>query len=163
MSRSKRHRATVAAGDGIITCTSRHVLLMCCIQQNHPITNPTTEQKRLVTCQSDYAKLEQRSSTVTEERDQLKTYTRQLEQVNDNLERELRVVTENVTGFEAMLNEAYEKNALLEMEVDDRDKLQVMLQRLKDESRGKHSMVWADLTLRIRENVCTLPFLFAQI
>lgn len=74
---------------------------------------------------------------MTEERDQLKAYTRQLEQVNDNLERELRVVTENVTGFEAMLNEAYEKNALLEMEVDDKEKLQVMLQRLKDESRGE--------------------------
>lgn len=94
-------------------------------------------QKRLVSTQADYAQLEQRCTTVTEERDQLKAYTRQLEQVNDNLERELRVVTENVTGFEAMLNEAYEKNALLEMEVDDKEKLQVMLQRLKDESRGE--------------------------
>lgn len=56
------------------------------------------------------------------------------------MERELRVVTENVSGFEAMLNEAYEKNALLEMEVDDKEKLQVMLQRLKDESRGE--LLW---------------------
>lgn len=101
-------------------------------------------QKRLVSSQSDYTQLEQRHTVVTEERDQLKAYTRQLEQVNDNLERELRVVTENVAGFEAMLNEAYEKNALLEMEVDDKEKLQVMLQRLKDESRGEWKGVVGD-------------------
>lgn len=110
-------------------------------------------QKRLVSSQSDYTQLEHRHTAVTEERDQLKGYTRQLEQVNDNLERDLRVVTENVAGFEAMLNEAYEKNALLEMEVDDKEKLQVMLQRLKDESRGElvwGGMLWGFSLLKVR-------------
>lgn len=36
-----------------------------------------------------------------------------------------------------MLNQAYEKNALLEMEVDEKEVLQVKLQRLVDETRGK--------------------------
>lgn len=60
-----------------------------------------------------------------------------MEQINDDLERAQRVVTESVAGFEGMLNQAYEKNALLEMEVDEKEMLQVKLQRLMDEIRGK--------------------------
>lgn len=93
-------------------------------------------QKRLVSSQADYTKLEQTANAVTEERDRLKTYTRELEQANDDLERAQRVVTESVAGFESMLNQAYEKNALLEMEVDEKEVLQVKLQRLMDETRG---------------------------
>lgn len=59
-----------------------------------------------------------------------------MEQINDDLERAQRVVTESVAGFEGMLNQAYEKNALLEMEVDEKEVLQVKLQRLMDETRG---------------------------
>lgn len=47
------------------------------------------------------------------------------------------MVTESVAGFESMLNQAYEKNALLEMEVDEKEALQVKLQRLMDETRGE--------------------------
>lgn len=60
-----------------------------------------------------------------------------MEQINDDLERAHRIVTESVTGFETMLNQAYEKNALLEIEVDEKEMLQVKLQRLMDETRGK--------------------------
>lgn len=70
------------------------------------------------------------------ERDNLKAYIRELEQKNDDLERTNRVVSESVAGFEAMLNQAYEKNALLEMEVDEKENMQVNLQRLMDEARG---------------------------
>lgn len=41
-----------------------------------------------------------------------------------------------MTGFEAMLNQAYEKNAMLEMEIDEKEQMQVNLQRLMDEARG---------------------------
>lgn len=90
----------------------------------------------MTSTESDYTVLEQKYSSVCEEKDRLKLYTRELEQVNDDLERAHRVVTESVAGFEAMLNQAYEKNALLEIEVDEKEVLQVKLQRLMDETRG---------------------------
>jgi predicted RNase H-like nuclease (RuvC/YqgF family) len=70
------------------------------------------------------------------ERDSLKSYIRELEQKNDDLERTNRVVSESVSGFEAMLNQAYEKNAMLEMEIDEKEQMQINLQRLMDEARG---------------------------
>lgn len=39
-----------------------------------------------------------------------------------------------------MLNQAYEKNAMLEMEIDEKEQLQINLQRLMDEARGKLSL-----------------------
>lgn len=70
--------------------------------------------------------------------DTMKAYIRELEQKNDDLERTNRVVSESVAGFEAMLNQAYEKNAMLEMEMDEKEQLQINLQRLMDEARGKY-------------------------
>lgn len=45
-------------------------------------------------------------------------------------------MSESVSGFEAMLNQAYEKNAMLEMEIDEKEQMQINLQRLMDEARG---------------------------
>lgn len=69
------------------------------------------------------------------ERESLRSYVRELEQKNDDLERTNRVVSESVAGFEAMLNQAYEKNAMLEMEIDEKEQMQINLQRLMDEAR----------------------------
>lgn len=113
-------------------------------------------QKKLVNFQSDYTKLEQKYSQVNDEKDRLKTYTRELEQINDDLERAQRVVTESVAGAEVMLHQAYEKNALLEMEVDEKEILQVKLQRLMDETRG--SSVCLNLVLRFGHPYALLFF-----
>ena len=69
----------------------------------------------------------------------MKSYIRDLEQKNDDLERTNRVVSESVAGFETMLNQAYEKNAILEMEIDEKELMQTNLQRLMDEARGESS------------------------
>lgn len=71
------------------------------------------------------------------EKESLKCYIRELEQKNDDLERAHRIVSESVAGIEQMLNQAYEKNALLEMEIDEKELLKVKLQRLMDETRGE--------------------------
>lgn len=63
-------------------------------------------------------------------------YIREIEQKNDDLERAHRIVAESVTGMETMLNQAYEKNALLEVEMDEKEVLRVKMQRLMDEARG---------------------------
>lgn len=39
--------------------------------------------------------------------------------------------------FEAKLNASIERNVLLESELDEKESLKVMVQRLKDETRGK--------------------------
>ncbi len=67
----------------------------------------------------------------------MKAYIRELEQKKHELERTKRVGSESVTGFESMLNQAYEKNAMLEMEIDEKEQMQVNLQRLMDEARGE--------------------------
>ena len=48
-------------------------------------------------------------------------------------------MSESVAGFESMLNQAYEKNAILEMEIDEKELMQTNLQRLMDEARGESS------------------------
>lgn len=65
----------------------------------------------------------------------MKDYMRQLEQKNDDLERAHRILNQSIVDFEQMLDKAYEKNALLELEVDEKEVLQEKLQRLMDETR----------------------------
>ncbi|XP_017840553.1 nuclear distribution protein nudE homolog isoform X2 [Drosophila busckii] len=78
---------------------------------------------------------EKQLEQVRKERDTMKDYLRQLEQKNDDLERAHRILNESIVDFEKMLDKAYEKNALLEMEVDEKEVLQEKLQRLMDETR----------------------------
>ncbi|KAL1131030.1 hypothetical protein AAG570_012267 [Ranatra chinensis] len=63
-------------------------------------------------------------------------YIRELEQKNDDLERSQRALYMSVGDFESKLNSALERNVLLESELDDKEILQTMVQRLKDEARG---------------------------
>ncbi|XP_036219954.1 nuclear distribution protein nudE homolog isoform X2 [Bactrocera oleae] len=83
----------------------------------------------------ELANTERQMENFKTERDSLKVYLRQLEQKNDDLERAHRILNESIADFERMLDKAYEKNALLEMEVDEKEMLQEKLQRLMDETR----------------------------
>lgn len=84
----------------------------------------------------EMSNMEKQLETVKKERDTMKVYLRQLEQKNDDLERAHRILNESIENFEKMLDQAYEKNALLELEVDEKGLLQEKLQRLMDETRG---------------------------
>jgi len=84
----------------------------------------------------DMSNMEKQLETVKKDRDTMKVYLRQLEQKNDDLERAHRILNESIENFEKMLDQAYEKNALLELEVDEKGLLQEKLQRLMDETRG---------------------------
>lgn len=48
-----------------------------------------------------------------------------------------RVISESVSCIETLLNQAYERNAVLESEVDEIENLRVKLQRATDEARGE--------------------------
>ncbi|KRZ81000.1 Nuclear distribution protein nudE-like 1-B, partial [Trichinella papuae] len=65
--------------------------------------------------------LEEELNRLRVERDELHRYVRELEQVNDHLERAHR--------------SAIERNALLESELDEKDALRAHIQRLKEETR----------------------------
>ncbi|XP_015588684.1 nuclear distribution protein nudE homolog 1-A [Cephus cinctus] len=67
--------------------------------------------------------------------DQYMKYIRELEQKNDDLERANRVNTVTEEEIEAKFNLAIEKNALLESELDEKEGLKVIVQRLTDEIR----------------------------
>lgn len=89
--------------------------------------------------------IEKQLENMKKERDSMKDYLRQLEQKNDDLERAHRILNESIVDFERMLDKAYEKNALLEMEVDEKEVLQEKLQRLMDETRGVLKIIYGFL------------------
>ncbi|KAL4648598.1 nuclear distribution protein nudE-like 1-B-like [Arapaima gigas] len=68
-------------------------------------------------------------------KEQLHRYVRELEQANDDLERAKRATIVSLEDFEQRLNQAIERNAFLESELDEKESLLVSVQRLKDEAR----------------------------
>ncbi|KAG7460237.1 hypothetical protein MATL_G00219310 [Megalops atlanticus] len=68
-------------------------------------------------------------------KEQLLKYVRELEQANDDLERAKRATIVSLEDFEGRLNQAIERNAFLESELDEKESLLVSVQRLKDEAR----------------------------
>ncbi|XP_038064193.1 nuclear distribution protein nudE homolog 1-A-like [Patiria miniata] len=68
-------------------------------------------------------------------REELSKYIRELEQHNDDLERAKRTTVTSLEDFEARLNLAIERNAFLENELDEKESLEVTVQRMKDEAR----------------------------
>ncbi|XP_054615577.1 nuclear distribution protein nudE-like 1-B isoform X3 [Dunckerocampus dactyliophorus] len=68
-------------------------------------------------------------------KEQLHKYVRELEQANDDLERAKRATIVSLEDFESRLNQAIERNAFLESELDEKESLLVSVQRLKDEAR----------------------------
>lgn len=81
--------------------------------------------------------LQQEVTEYRQNEDKLIQYIRELEQKNDDLERSQRAMIESVHDYESKLHNAIERNALLETELDEKEILQTMVQRLKDEHRGK--------------------------
>jgi len=100
--------------------------------------------------------------------EKLVKYIRELEQKNDDLERTQRYCLQDINqikvytnrerrisnvfpfcramyvslgDFETKMNLAIERNALLESELDEKESLQAMVQRLKDEARGKRLFI----------------------
>ncbi|ERE69433.1 nuclear distribution protein nudE-like 1-like isoform 1 [Cricetulus griseus] len=83
-------------------------------------------------------------------KEQLHKYVRELEQANDDLERAKRrknvqaaseqlehlATIVSLEDFEQRLNQAIERNAFLESELDEKESLLVSVQRLKDEARA---------------------------
>lgn len=64
---------------------------------------------------------------------------RELEQSNDDLERAKRALVASLEDFEGRLNQQIERNVLLENELGEKEELEVIVQRLRDEARDLRS------------------------
>ncbi|XP_053987542.1 nuclear distribution protein nudE homolog 1-A [Hylaeus anthracinus] len=84
---------------------------------------------------SDCAMFQGQAQDLQSQHDHLLKYIRELEQKNDDLERAHRINRVTEEEIEAKLNSAIEKNALLESELDEKEGLKVIVQRLMDEIR----------------------------
>ncbi|KAF7265228.1 hypothetical protein GWI33_021337 [Rhynchophorus ferrugineus] len=90
---------------------------------------------KLDICYKETSNQQTEIDSLKSEKKQLLAKIRDLEQLNDDLERSRRIVEESISGFEQALNSALEKNAILESEVDEKENLKEKLQRLADETR----------------------------
>lgn len=79
--------------------------------------------------------LQSKYEKASSENEQLKSYIRDLEQSNDDLDRAKRTLDATLAEFDSRLNEQIERNELLESEIGEKEQLQVVIQRLKDEAR----------------------------
>ncbi|KAF6029803.1 NDE1 [Bugula neritina] len=86
---------------------------------------------------------------------ELEKYIRELEQTNDDLQRAKRETVSSLQDFEAKLNQAIERNAFLESELDDKDYLMESVQRLKDEARDLQQEL--DVSKKKKEEPETTP------
>ncbi|XP_035694390.1 nuclear distribution protein nudE-like 1 isoform X2 [Branchiostoma floridae] len=68
-------------------------------------------------------------------KEEMAKYIRELEQINDDLERAKRATVVSLEEFDGRLNQAIERNAFLESELEEKDQLMETIQRLKDEAR----------------------------
>ncbi|XP_017884534.1 nuclear distribution protein nudE-like 1-B [Ceratina calcarata] len=84
---------------------------------------------------TDCAVFQGKAQDLQARHDHLLKYIRELEQKNDDLERAHRINRVTEEEIEAKLNSAIEKNALLESELDEKEALKVIVQRLMDEIR----------------------------
>ncbi|XP_013199979.1 nuclear distribution protein nudE homolog 1 isoform X2 [Amyelois transitella] len=92
-------------------------------------------RNKLERSQHETNALENELQALKMEKNKQGVYIRELEQKNDDLERGQRVISESVSCIETLLNQAYERNAVLESEVDEIENLRVKLQRATDEAR----------------------------
>jgi len=82
-------------------------------------------------------------------KEDLYKYIRELEQTNDDLERAKRATVVSIEDFEGRLNQAIERNAFLESELEQKEALKFTVQRLKDEARDMRQ----ELQIRNKENL----------
>ncbi|XP_033213917.1 nuclear distribution protein nudE-like 1-B [Belonocnema kinseyi] len=107
------------------------------LQQRNSRLSNEVDQLRIRQDQqsSDCAMFQTQAQELQALQEQQLKYIRELEQKNDDLERAHRITKATEEEIEAKFNLEIEKNALLESELDEKDGLKVIVQRLMDEIR----------------------------
>uniref|UniRef100_A0A2L2Y0J6 Nuclear distribution protein nudE-like protein n=1 Tax=Parasteatoda tepidariorum TaxID=114398 RepID=A0A2L2Y0J6_PARTP len=98
-------------------------------------------QTKLNQCQTECNNMRDELQKMQLAREEMQVYVRKLEQKNDDFERATRASLMSLEDFETRLNQAIERNAFLENELDEKENMAVLIQRLKDEARDlKHEL-----------------------
>ena len=95
----------------------------------------TKLSKVSVESQNQLLELQKELAEVSSVNERLSSYIRELEQSNDDLERAKRALDATLQDFDTRLNQQIERNVLLENEIGEKEELQEVIQRLKDEAR----------------------------
>ncbi|KAF7255201.1 hypothetical protein EG68_07604 [Paragonimus skrjabini miyazakii] len=90
------------------------------------------------TLSQEVERLQEELTVYKRENEKQQRYIREIEQINDDLERAKRAAVVSLEDFESQLNKAIERNAILENELDEKEDLIVTVQRLKEETRDLH-------------------------
>ncbi|CAH0385914.1 unnamed protein product [Bemisia tabaci] len=101
--------------------------------ENDTLRSKLEETTRDLTAQ--ITELQEESKQYRDREEHYLKFIRELEQKNDDLERLQRATHVSLGEFEAKMNSAIERNVLLELELDEKENLKAMVQRLKDETR----------------------------
>lgn len=109
-------------------------------------------------------KVEELSQELVAQKSHNKTLTegiRNLEQMNDDLERSKRALAATLEDFETKFNSQIEKNVLLENELGEKSELEEVIQRLKDEARDlrEELLVQQQKRISISESHTVVPVL----
>ncbi|PAA72700.1 hypothetical protein BOX15_Mlig002005g1, partial [Macrostomum lignano] len=107
-------------------------------------------ERQIASLNGQLNSLQDELNQVRQERDRLRGCVRELETLNDDLERAKRHTLASLEDFEQKLNAAIERNAFLESELDEKAALVEMVQRLKDESRDLREEVTVQVQTRQR-------------
>lgn len=98
--------------------------------------------KLSIESQNQILELQKELGEVSSINERLSRYIRELEQSNDDLERAKRALDASLADFDLRLNQQIERNVLLENEIGEKEELQVVIQRLKDEARDlRHELM----------------------
>ena len=113
---------------------------------------------KLEQCSREYhhqiSELETELAEIKGIKEKLHKYVRELEQQNDDLERAKRSTLASLEDFEGRLNVAIERNAFLESELDEKENLRGVVQRLKDETRDLRQELKV-LNPQVRSELCS--------
>eukprot|EP00794_Sanderia_malayensis_P008990 gene8990-9950_t len=110
----------------------------CALKQRLEDENESLKEKLESSQNEAYVQitsLQDQNAKLRAVKEEMQKYIRELEQSNDDLERTKRATVCSLEDFEQRLNQAIERNAFLENELDEKEELVVSIQRLKDESR----------------------------
>ncbi|GIX83163.1 nuclear distribution protein nudE-like 1-B, partial [Caerostris darwini] len=114
-------------------------------------------QTKLNQCHSESSSLREEVQQLQLIRDDLQQYVRKLEQKNDDFERATRASLMSLEDFETRLNQAIERNAFLENELDEKENMAILIQRLKDEARDLKQELSVNETIRSSDMPQTPP------
>lgn len=109
------------------------------VQSNRLLVENEKMKEKLEQRNKEFDELQTKFSELRNTEAHQHKYVRELEQQNDNLERIRRSNVASLEDSQSQINAAIERNAFLESELEETESLNIIVQRLTDETRDLRS------------------------